>query len=175
MPTINLLPDDFSSKGVVKVARIIKKVLIPVFAMFFVSIAVMLGIIIILNSNLKRIGNNQEILTNSIKNLEKTERGMLLLQERLSKIKNILSNDSSGGKFTQNVQDILGRSPGVNISEIKLISDKINLEAEVATSDQVEQFLSQVLENPLFKEVVLTNFSFNPATGYSLGLGLITK
>lgn len=175
MPTINLLPDDFSSKGVVKVARIIKKISIPVFAMFFVSIAVMLGIIIILNSNLKRIGNNQEILTNSIKNLEKTERGMLLLQERLSKIKNILSNDSSKGKFTQNVQDILGRSPGVNISEIKLISDKINLTAEVATSDQVEQFLSQVLENPLFKEVVLTNFSFNPATGYSLGLDLTTK
>lgn len=175
MPTINLLPDDFSSKGVVKVARIIKKISIPVFAMFFVSIAVMLGIIIILNSNLKRVGNNQEILTNSIKNLEKTERGMLLLQERLSKIKNILSNDSSKGKFTQNVQDILGRSPGVNISEIKLISDKINLTAEVATSDQVEQFLSQVLENPLFKEVVLTNFSFNPATGYSLGLDLTTK
>ena len=175
MTTINLLPDDFSSKGVVKVARIIKKVLIPVFAVFFVSVVVMLGIIIVLNSNLKKISNHQEILTTSIKNLEKTERGMLLLQERLSKIKNILLDDSSGGKFTQNIQDILGRSPGVAISEIKLISDKINLEAKVATSDQIEQFLSQVLENPLFKEVVLTDFSFAPIGGYSLGLALTTK
>lgn len=175
MPAINLLPEEFSSKGVVKIARLIKKILIPVFAIFFVSIAVMLGIIIILNSNLKRISSSQEILTASIKNLERTERGMLLLQERLSKIKLILPDGSSKDKFTQNIQDILGRSPGVNILEIKLVADKINLTAEVATSDRIEEFLSQVLENPLFKEVKLTGFSFNPAAGYSLGLDLTTK
>ena len=175
MTTINLLPDDFSSKGVAKVARIIKKILIPVFAVFFISAAAMSGIIIVLNSNLKRITNNQEILTSSIKNLEKTERGMLLLQERLSKIKNILANDPSKGKITQNLQDVLGRSSGVTVSEIKLIADKINLEVKAATSDQVGQFLSQVLEDPLFQEVVLTDFTFSQEGGYSLGLDLTTK
>ncbi len=175
MPTINLLPKEFSSKGIVKVARLIKKILIPVFAVFFVSIAVMLGIVIILNSNIKRIRSRQEILTTSIKNLEKTERGTLLLQERLAKIKLILPDGSLRDKFTQNVQDILGRSPGVNISEIKLVSDKINLTAEVLTSDQIEEFLSQILENPLFKAVKLTGFSFAPIGGYRLGLDLTTK
>ena len=175
MTTINLLPDDFLLKGVVKVARIIKKILVPVFAFFFVSLAVMLGVIIVLNNNIKRLSINQEILTSSIVNLEKTERGMLLLQERLSKIGSIISNDPSKGKITQNIQDILDRSSGVTLSEIKLISNTISLGAETATSDQLGQFLSQVLESTLYKEVILTDFSFNPATGYSLGLDLTTK
>ena len=74
MTTINLLPDDFLLKGVVKVARIIKKILVPVFAFFFVSLAVMLGVIIVLNNNIKILSINQEILTSSIVNMEKTER-----------------------------------------------------------------------------------------------------
>ena len=100
---------------------------------------------------------------------------MLLLQERLSKIGSIISNDPSKGKITQNIQDILDRSSGVTLSEIKLISNTISLGAETATSDQLGQFLSQVLESTLYKEVILTDFSFNPATGYSLGLDLTTK
>ncbi|MDP3994290.1 MAG: hypothetical protein Q8P91_00475 [bacterium] len=175
MTTINLLPDDFSSKGGVKIARVIKKILIPVFAVFFISVAAMSGIIIVLNSNLKRVTDNQEILINSIKNLEKTERGMLLLQERLSKIKNILATDSSKGKITQNLQDVLGRSSGVTVSEIKLNADKINLGVEAVTSDQVGEFLSQILEDPLFQEVVLTDFTFSQEGGYRLGLDLTTK
>ena len=175
MSTINLLPDDFSSKAVVKIARIIRKILIPVFAVFFVSSAVMLGMILVLNSNLKVITNNQEILTTSIKNLEKTERGMLLLQERLSKIKKIISNDSSKGKITQNIQDILELSPEVSVSGIKSSSNTINLEAKTATSDQLGQFLSRVLESTLYKEVIIKDFSYNPATGYSLGLDLTTR
>lgn len=175
MLTINLLPDDFLLKGVVKVARIIKKILVPVFAIFFISSTVMLGIILVLNGNLKGITNNQEILTTSIKNLEKTERGMLLLQERLAKIKNIMSKDSSKGKITQNIQAILELSSEVTVSNVKIISNKINLDAKAATSDQLGQFFSQILESTLYKEVILTDFSFNPATGYSLGLDLTTK
>ena len=175
MTTINLLPESFSSKGVVKVARIVKKILVPLFAVFFISVTVILSVIMILSSNLKKTAINQEVLTTSIKSLEKTERGMLLLQERLSKIKKIEANDPSKGKITQNFQDVFEQSADVTVSDVKLAANNISFEASTPSSDQLGQFLSNILESSFYKEIVLKDLSYNPFIGYSLGLDLKTK
>lgn len=176
MSAINLLPEELSpARSIIKIANYVKKIYIPVFAVFLISVAVMLGVIIILNNNLKNIKDRQEILTTSIKSLEKTERGILFLKERLSKIKGIMADDTSKSDFTVNVQDILSRSQGVTITEIKAVPKKINLTVKASISDEIEIFLSQILENPLFKEIKLSEFSFSPINGYSFALELTTK
>lgn len=179
MAAINLLPGELTtSKTVVKVTGLIKKILVPAIALYLISVIVMVAVIFVLNGDSKELAARQDVLISSIKNLEQTERSIFLLQERLSKIKNILTIESSKDGLTTNIQDLLTQSQNIqniDISTINWVSGKIDLTATLSTSDQMEQFLKQLIESPFVKGINMKSFSFSPAIGYNLNLILTTK
>lgn len=176
MPAINLLPEELStSKTVVKAAGFIKKMLVPAVAVYLISVVVMIAVIFILNGDSKKLAARQDVLISSIKSLEKTERSILLLQERLSKIKILLVNESSKDGSMTNIQDLLTQSQDIDITAIKWIPGNMDLTATLSTSDQIEQFFKQLIESPFVKEINMKSFSFSPAVGYNLNLVLTTK
>lgn len=167
MAAINLLPTDISPKGpVVKISNLIKNLAVISFVLFLLTALGMLAIFILNSVQLRSLNESSENLKTSIKSLETTEQGLVLVKDRLSKVKLVLA-DESGGQEAEGLGIINSGLPtSVSLTEAVVSKDVLDVTFIATDSQGLAALMTRIISQEAFAKVDLVSFSFNPSTGY---------
>lgn len=171
MTEINLLPIDLSSsRGSVKFAEGLKK-LIPIFVGIFVIASVLSAVLLVfLTSEINSSHSRQSSLKQDITSLQKTEQQILLIKDRIGKINSLNSNTDAADTFANLDKTFSALPSGVNVSTVEITSDKTKFSVVSKDSLGMATFLNSIVTSGLYKSLILVQFSFTPGTGYTIGL-----
>ena len=167
MAAINLLPTDISPKGpVVKISNLIKNLAVISFVLFLLTALGLLAVFVLNSVQIRSLNESSEELKMSIKSLETTEQGLVLVRDRLSKAKLVLA-DESGGEEAAGLGTITAALPGSVALTEAVISKNVLETTFVATDSQgLTVLMARIISQEAFSKVELVSFSFNPNTGY---------
>jgi hypothetical protein len=176
MAAINLLPTDISPKGpVVKISNLIKNLAVISFVLFLLTALGMLAMFVLNSVQIRSLNESSEGLKTSIKSLETTEQGLVLVRDRLSKAKLVLA-DESGGEEAEGLGTVTSGLPGsVSLTEA-VISKKVLDTTFIATDSQgLTTLMALIISQDAFDKVDLVSFSFNPNAGYVSSFSMKVK
>jgi hypothetical protein len=173
MAQINLLPTDISaSKDVVKVANILKN--IAVAGSFLLIILSTAGIVTLFLITTQSTAEQRKVenLKTEIKNIQAVEQKYFLVKDRLSKVNTIIKSRNNEPKIN-NLESLTKTLPeGVNIFDAEVNPTLTKVTVNATQSVGLTTFLSRLVTNSSYKEMVMKGFSFNPNTGYFVILEL---
>jgi hypothetical protein len=173
MSALNLLPTELTPKpSILKLVGVVKKIstaLAVILVFFLIGVVAMF----ILNSiKIKELKAQESGLKTAVSALEKTEKQLVLMRDRIIKVKKVwemgatyINADAVRALITQN-EGI------VSFASLDITSKKVNLQVVSPTSSGVARFLSGLVASDLFKSINLKSLSFSPLAGYSLDLEL---
>ncbi len=166
---INLLPVELGAgRSILQVARTLNKVSIIAGVVFLVvGVSGIVYLFLLQRQVTDQVNKNNQLQT-SIKNLQATEQKLVLIKDRIGKIKTILSQktayDNSG-----NIQNILlGLPSDVVLGEAEISPAQIRFSVTSKTSLGMVSFLTNLTSQSKYKQMVLKNFNFRPSSGYSI-------
>ena len=108
---INLLPTDLSPKGpVVRIAALVRSVAVISFSLLLITGLGISAFFIVNSLQIKNLNSANEELKGSIKSLEVTEQGLVLVRDRLGKVKQVLAQDS-GADETAGLSEFITQVP----------------------------------------------------------------
>lgn len=171
MAAINLLPQDLVARSsIVKISGILGNIVTFGFA-FFIIVAVGMGSLFIINSfRLKNLIQSQDALKANIKSLEATETRLVLVRDRVGKVKDVLDQESANNNLVS-LDSLTQKIPvGVTLADAELSTKKSEMTFVTKDSLSLSQFMAELISANLYKSLDLTSFSFNPASGYSIGI-----
>lgn len=176
MANVNLLPPELGPKAsVLKVVVLIKKAVTGFLFVFLILGVAAIAFTYYLNLQLKKSTNSQEALKVSIRSLEQTEQKLYLVKDRLSKIKSVLALNTSAKELETLDQITSADTSGINMTGIEVTAGKINVTGSAVSSDILGAYIDTILANPVYKTIKLAGFTYNPKSGYSFGLDIVTK
>lgn len=165
---INLLPVELGAgRKALQIGRVLGRISIVVVALSFVLGTTGVIYLFVLQRQVTNQVNKNNQLTSSIRNLEATEQKLVLLKDRVAKIKNILSQDSAYSNSESVKKIFFGLPTDVSLDEANLTPSQIRLTVTSKSSLGMVGFLNNLTSLGNFKEIVLKNFSFRPSSGYS--------
>ena len=173
---INLLPTDLSPKGpVVKIAALVRSVAVISFSLLLITGLGISAFFIVNSLQIKNLNSANEELKGSIKSLEVTEQGLVLVRDRLGKVKQVLAQDS-GADETAGLSKFITQVPqGVEMQEAIISKDGVETTFLATASTSLVQLMAGIISQESFKSVELVSFSFNPNAGYVASFNLKTK
>jgi hypothetical protein len=172
MATINLLPTDIAPKGpTLRIVNYLKQIIFVGFVIFLLVALGLAGFFLLTSFELNGSINRQENLKTQIKSLEQTEQKIILLEDRIKKIKKVLALPDSQDNIATS-QEVLGIATGLSIGELEISPDKTKLTITADSSSSMSQFLTTITESKLYQSIVLSSFSFNPSSGYTAAFEL---
>lgn len=173
MSALNLLPTELTpNPSVIRLTGIVKKLstALAVILVFF-----LLGVVVlfILNTvKIKKLTAQETSLKSSVQALEKTEKQLVLVRDRIIKVKNVWGRDSAYANADA-VGTLVAQNVGiVAFSSLDVTAKKVGLQVASPTSSGIAKFLSGLVAADLFKSVNMKSLSFSPGSGYSLDLEL---
>lgn len=133
----------------------------------FIIFALVLGTFFAISTfRLRTLDDNVNRLKNQVSNEEVSEQRLVLLKNRLDRIKTVKSLTSSAKNLT-NIDNLLSTlGSDTNLTEIDIDRDKIDVSFLFKTDSDLSLFLSSIKDLKIFKSVVLSSFSYNPENGY---------
>ena len=155
---VNLLPENLiGKKGTTKVASVVKSITLVSF--FLIS-----------SLTLKNLESDLDNLKTQIKAQETTEQRLVLLKDRLAKIKTTLTTPSVSGPLV-GIKPILDSTPSeVSLSELNIDASKVDTSMIFRDSASLTNFFERLTNFKGFSRVTLTSFGFNPTAGYLVGI-----
>jgi hypothetical protein len=176
MAIINLLPTDLAPKGpTLRIVNYLKQIALVGFVIFLLVTLGLAGYFVITSFELNGSVNRQENLKTQIKSLEQAEQKIILLKDRVIKIKKVLAMPDSQGNIVIS-QEVLVMATGlVNIGELEISPEETKLTVTSNNSSSLSQFLTTLTGSKVYKTIVLSSFSFNPTAGYSAVFDLFNK
>ncbi|MEK7112245.1 MAG: hypothetical protein AAB875_02855 [Patescibacteria group bacterium] len=176
MAAVNLLPSDISPKGpVVKISNLIKSLAIISFVTFLVLALGMVVFFILNSAALKSVNLSSDQLKTSIKTLEETEQGLVLVRDRITKAKQVLDAES-GLLETESLGKITASIPlDVSLSEAVISKDLLDVTFVATNSQGLAALMAQIISEESFAKIELVSFSFNPNAGYVPSFSLKEK
>jgi len=176
MANINLLPSDLGPKAsVLRLAALLKRLTVAALAIFCVFSVLTIAYVVFLNTQIKKVSAEGEVLQRSIKALEETEQKLFLVKDRLASIKSLTGVQTLEAGFGDFERILTSGDSGVSLTKISASPGEIRIWGATFTSRPLGDFLEEVLVNPDYKTVNLAMFAYNPATGYTFELGVSTK
>ena len=168
---LNLLPAGANVTPVLaKTLRLIKTLGIVALGLFLFFILGVSGYLIYTNISLRNLTTQEENLKTRIKDQETVEQKMVLLKDRLGKIVKVKSSPTVQ-KGLESAEAIITSLPaGAILTERNLDQKKTDMSLVFGSSLDLNTFLTVVKTTGEFKRASLTAFSFNPSSGYSIGL-----
>lgn len=168
---LNLLPQSATvSTGLGKTLKQVKTVGIVLLGLFLFFVLGVSGYLVYGSINLSNLTNEEDSIKSRIKSQETVEQRMVLLKDRIAKI-NKARTSPSVQKNLSSVNSLITALPeGVVLTELNLDQKKTDLSLMFGTSNSLSSFLELVKTNAGFKRAALTAFSFNPVSGYTVGL-----
>lgn len=167
MATINLLPPQLVLKGRDKVVvESLKKFVFAGFLLLIVASLVIAAYLIYLSTRIRSSVTREEVLKSEINSLEQTEQGLVLIKDRISKIKSVYALESADSQI-ETLVGFLQATPGdYRILEIQLSAKGVVLNVVFPSSDSFGAFYKALIEAKLYSSVTLRTFSLSPALGY---------
>lgn len=176
MANINLLPSDLGPKAsVLRLAALLKRLTLGALAIFCVFAGLTIAYLVFLNTRIKKVSAENEVLQRSIKALEETEQKLFLVKDRLASIKSLTGAQVLEAGFGDFERILTSGDSGVAFSKISASPGEIGIWGASLTSRPLGDFLEEVLVNPDYKTVNLATFTYNPSAGYTFELGVSTK
>ncbi len=173
---INLLPTDYRLTGpvgqIVKFARPLNVILL---ALFLVTVVGMGGFFIFSSFSLKNLVTRNDGLKKQIQSQSTAQQQMVLLKDRLSKIKTIQGIPTA----TKNLADIdplLMLITGNSfLSELNLDSQKVAATVVFKSNSDLTNFLKAISSNTSYSSISLGTFNYSPVAGYQISLNFVKK
>ena len=176
MAAINLLPTELlPSAGFVRTAKLLKTVLTVGFGIFVVAVLGLVGFFFVNSLALRSSNARQEELKNSIKSFEQTEQGLVLVKDRLAKVKEVEGKENAEGEIDALSRIFSGVPAGVSLTEAVVSKDQLDATFVVANSSSLTQFMAGLIANQDFSRIELLSFSFNPNLGYLVSVGFSSE
>lgn len=168
---INLLPTELSPRGpAVKAANALRRFIIFGFIAFALSVLGLIAFFVFVTTQIGSSNQRQESLKGSIRSLEQTEQRLILVKDRLAKIKNALGEEKMRSEV-ENIDSLLTNTAGnVVVTEVDVSKDKTELTVQATSSTSVAQFMAVLLVTNLYEKIDLSSFGFNPQVGYLISL-----
>lgn len=173
---MNLLPPEYTTSGTLakflKASKALGVIALGVFIVFTVGISAFLVFSTITLNNLNSDVNS---LKTQITAEEQTETQIVLLKDRLSKIKKVLADDNVAKnlKSSEPVISLLG--PNANLTQLDVGESKVDLSASFTASSDMAKFIQAVSATTSFKTINSTGISFSPNVGYIVGLSMLVN
>lgn len=173
---INLLPTEFApSARFARLANLIRTLVFVGLSIFILSTAAMVVLFLFDSISVGQSRARQEATKGVIKSLETTEQRFVLIQDRLSKAKTIMSEAGVGDALSK-LKDLLPIiSGGASLSGAEITPDKTKFSVTAANSSDLANFLATLVSGNYYKKVDLTSFSFSPSGGYLVSLEALIK
>ncbi len=171
---LNLLPSEYVVSGtlgkVLRTSRSLSVILVAAFLIFVVGLG---AFFVISNLQLRNASGKEADLKSQIVAEEQSEQKIVLLKDRLKKIKTVQAMSSSleNTGNLDSLVSVLGSS--ATLTELSADSDKVDLSVNFKNNSDLAGFLERIGSIETFKTVIMTAFGFNPASGYLVGIRLL--
>jgi hypothetical protein len=176
MPRINLLPIDLSpDSSKARLSNILKNITVVGSVLLIVSVLAVMAIFFINYVEIRNLSQSQKQLEKSIGALEKTEQHLVLVKDRLTKIRKILGKETTADLVGDLLswQESLGMQ--LDIQEAEILPDKIIVSFKTPNSFELAEALSSMTEKSDYSRIELTSLNFSPEMGYLVELILYKK
>lgn len=174
MAQINLLPEELKPKKyVLKASKSLNKVATGFMVLFLIVITIVIGGYLVLSSQVTSAKNKHDQLSTEIKALSESEQRMVLVKDRIDKINEVLSKDSTNEEL--NVMDNVVRLAGseLSVDEVNLDLDNVDFIVSTDTSAKMTKFLAGLITSDDYKSMELLSLSYAPQTGYKINLNVV--
>lgn len=171
---LNLLPPEYSVSGPLgKSIKLIKSLNVIFLAVFLVFVLSASAFFLISSLSLKNMQSQEDGLKSQISAQETSEQQIVLLKDRLGKIKTLNSqNDNS--QIVAALDPEVGSLPGsATLSDLSISSQKTEIAVIFSDANDFSSFLKGLTNSQKFKSIVLTSFGLNPLSGYLVSLKLL--
>ena len=169
MAGINLLPIDLSSKrGSAKASENIKKLVIILGGIFSIAVLISIIFIVFLKSEINASEVKQKNYKQNIQSLEGTEQKLFLIKDRIDKIQITKKDADAGAAFAPLNKTLLNLPAGVAVSSIDVSSLGTKFSVTSTNSLDAAKFLNSLVASGIYKQLILTNFTFSPEVGYKV-------
>src|SRR3990172_9263227 len=159
MAAINLLPTELlPSAGLLRTARLLKTVLTVGFGIFVVVVLGLVGFFTVNALSLRSSNARQEELKASIKSFEQTEQGLVLVKDRLGKVKEVEAKENADNEI-EALSSLFGQvPPGVSLSEAVVSKEELDATFVVGDSSVLGQFIAGIIFTQGFTKIDLLSF-----------------
>lgn len=173
---LNLLPPEYSvSTGLSKTLGITRMLGVISLALFLIFGLGLGAFFVVSTFELNNINQTNGGLKNQILAQASVENQVVLLKDRIKKIKTALSLASTS-KNLGNVNDLIGSfGNGVSITELTMDPAKADLSVGFSNNADLSTFIKNVESSTVFKTITITSFGFNPSSGYLVAVDLLAK
>lgn len=165
--SINLIPVELSPQsGSVKMAKLLKRISIVYGAIVVILLIGAGAYILLFQFQISNIKKQNETLAVRVTELEAEEQKTALTRDRLTKIKTILAG---GGmeKSLSNFDKVISILPfGVVVTNAEVDASRTKFSVTGTSSLSIASFLSNIVAQKIYNNLVLKTFSFNPGSGY---------
>lgn len=171
---LNLLPQELSGNTPLGKAQAgIKKatyILIPLFLIFAAGLLIFYAV---LSYQIAGATDKLEGLKAEIKDKETTEQKLVLVRDRISKVK-LTKNSPAATKRIANMGALLAIiPPDSTIGELSLDSGKTEISVIFKSTAGMTLFFENLAKITGYKAIDMTSFGFSPTNGYLISLRLI--
>lgn len=173
---INLLPKEFKvGAGLGKALRLIRILGVISLAAFLIFGMVLGGYLIISSVQLNSLNSSNDSLKSQLKNLETSESQLVVLKDRLSKIKTA-ENTPSGLPVYKNFDALVDSlSDSTTLNTVDIGPTKLSSTLVFRSNQDLTNFVEKLTKANTFQNIALTSFSFNPNVGYLLSVEFVPK
>ncbi|MFC1625455.1 hypothetical protein ACFL1Q_00230 [Patescibacteria group bacterium] len=173
---LNLLPPELAVRGgVVKIARVLTSLAIAAIAGFIIFTVGMIAFFVVSSYELRSLSTTVSKLKSEVRAQESTEQKIVLLKDRVGKIRSLSSYDSSD-KDIVNVESVLSAvGTQTSVGQLGVEPKKIDLSLVFKDPSELSNFIRSVTDSKIYKNVIMPSLGFSPINGYSISLGFTQK
>lgn len=173
---LNLLPQELAvNKKVASMAKVFRTLNIVALTLLLIFGVGLLVFFLFTSSELRNIQADLSSLESQIRSQEVTEQKIVLLKDRLVKIKSINSIESSR-KNLQVMTPVLASLPlDSSLGELSMDTQKIDASFTFRSPTSLSEFFRALSNFDDFSTISLNNFGFNPSAGYLVSLRFVKK
>jgi|GEM_PF-1371342 len=173
---LNLLPTELKvSTGLSRSLRSIRMLGVIGLVGFLVFGLGLIGFFVFSSFQLSNLNSQNDTLKGQLTTLSTSETQLVLLKDRIAKIKIVQGLPTSDKNLTNFRKYISGLSGSSTVNELDVDPGKITAAIDFRSNSDLTTFLTSLSENTEFKVIDLSSFGFNPATGYLVSLTVTPK
>ncbi|OGM11453.1 hypothetical protein A2Z22_00180 [Candidatus Woesebacteria bacterium RBG_16_34_12] len=170
---INLLPVALAPKTFfINFAKNLKKLAILGFVALIITATVSITIFILFTNQINGLIKEEEDLKKSIKALEETEQRLILVQDRLTKADNILSQTKLNDEVPKAKSFIDDLPEKVIYSNVAIAPNNFKINLFTDDSEALAELFTKIIVSGKYQKVTLRSLNFNSEKGYSTSIDL---
>jgi|SRR3989344_890472 len=172
--SINLLPTELRPKSyALKLSVSLRKIAIISTIVFLVVSTFLTAAYLLIGNRANASLKKQDDLKRQIKTYEDTEKKLVLIEDRLDKIKTISKSENVNDELAMLKNVIINSYSGAYIKDVELKTDKAVVLVVAGSSLDITNFFRSLLQNNEFSLVTLEQLKFSPSKGYEVELSLV--